>query len=178
MKYQHIILSLLLLVVTITSWGQSNCPPNGISTNPENPINPIAIPNSPCEDVLNYFDWRVQSFSTPYFNNNGTNLVESPFYNDENSFLQYIAWHTQYGGPNYHPEDGWELLRENITETSGGVDFIYFILYNKFSSTIRVFGAFEQKNQDYNYYVIRLEFPDGSQNMTALYTLLEDSHNL
>jgi|GEM_PF-7130105 hypothetical protein len=168
MKYQHIILSLLLLVVTITSWGQSNCPPNGISTNPENPINPIAIPNSPCEDVLNYFDWRVQSFSTPYFNNNGTNLVESPFYNDENSFLQYIAWHTQYGGPNYHPEDGWELLRENITETSGGVDFIYFILYNKFSSTIRVFGAFEQKNQDYNYYVIRLEFPDGSQNMTAL----------
>jgi hypothetical protein len=51
-------------------------------------------------------------------------------------------------------------------------------LYNKFSSTIRVFGAFEQKNQDYNYYVIRLEFPDGSQNMTALYTLLEDSHNL
>lgn len=167
MKYKYIILLLLILGIVHHSWGQSNCTPNGISTNPETPINPIIQSNSNCTDVLNYFDWTDQYFSTPQYDNNGTNIVESPFYNEDNSFLEHISWHTQYGGPNYHPEDGWELLKENITETDAGVDFIYFILYNKFSSTIRVFGAFEQKNQDYNYYVIKLGFSD-KENMTAL----------
>lgn len=169
MRNKYIILS-IFLYIAINAWGQqSNCPANGISTHPESFSNPIYDPdNGICEPVYNEFDWTVQYFSTPHYDNNGTNIVESPFYNNNNAFLEHIAWHTQYGGPNYHPEDGWELLSENITETSVGVDFIYFVLYNKFSSIIRVFGAFEQKNQDYNYYVIRLKFPDGSQNMTGL----------
>ncbi len=165
MKYRYIIMIFLLIGNINLTEGQSNCPPNGISTYPDNFNNPL-YPD--CNNVYNSFDWTEQYFNTPQYNNNNTNVVVSPFYNNNNAFLEHIAWHTQYGGPNYHPEDGWELLSENITQTAAGLDFIYFVLYNKFSSTIRVFGAFEQKNEDYNYYVIKLSFPDESNNMTAL----------
>lgn len=140
------------------------CPPNsqpfcenakGISTNPNNPINPE------CPDLRNNFDWREQTASSneSYIISSihsRTIHVQNPFTGpSDDHYTPFIAARQ---GSNYNPEDGWELLSVEFG-TFGNMDvnnisgwypnmpnnkmpyLPYMILYNKYTGTLRFFGA-------------------------------------
>lgn len=65
MKIKYIILICSILTVSSNlTKGQSLCEPNGITTNPDAPNNPL---NQSMENT--FFDWRVDDF-LPYFDPN------------------------------------------------------------------------------------------------------------
>lgn len=71
-------------------WGQSLCPPNGITTNPDAPNNPQ---NTAMEN--DFFDWRSESFNN-YFDPNFLTAVEplfsetNPYWSPED-YLSYLS---------------------------------------------------------------------------------------
>lgn len=78
---------------------QGPCSPTGVTTNPNNPQNPI--PGH--ADFINWFDWTNSDYRTLYDNDN-TGYIRNPY------FLPAGATSTFYDNPDYKPEDGWELL--------------------------------------------------------------------
>jgi hypothetical protein len=66
MKNIFIIIFILMSINLV--WGQSLCPPNGITTNPDNPNN---TQNPTMEN--DFFDWRIEDFNN-YFDPLAPNL--------------------------------------------------------------------------------------------------------
>ena len=124
---------------------------NAISTNPNN------LKNDDCPDLKNDFEWRVKhspnltfppaEYYVAYNANGVPKGLRNPFNDDDNdNEYRYLAGNHE---SNYHPEDGWELLKVDFgalsnfntgysvldvpgfnTET-GGKKLPYMILYNK-----------------------------------------------
>ena len=42
-------------------------------------------------------------------------------------------------GEDYSPTEGWVLLKKDFGCSGGGIDYPYFILYNKYRGVIRLF---------------------------------------
>jgi hypothetical protein len=114
---------------------EGGCDPVGIYTNPDEYINP----NDPNEDLL--WDWRIEEY-TMYIpaNGGGTQGVATPIIS---------PFFDQSGNPNtfsladaidkdFASENGWELLYKKFGTESQGVTTPYFVLYNRYSGTIRV----------------------------------------
>ena len=137
---------ILLLLLPLSAISQSLCPPNGISTNHDNPIN---LSNPSMEN--DFFDWRVQDF-TDYYDPTYINVAE-PFFSSTNpywsseDYLGYLSGWDPNGGDeleiDYSPIEGWELLARGFGKFIDGsinVDFYnpYFLMYNKYTGMMRL----------------------------------------
>lgn len=112
------------------------CEPVGISTDPDDYVNP----NDPNSDLR--WDWRSEMY-TVYITENGQGTagsaveIRSPFY-DQSGNLN--TWpYADAVEKDYDPEDGWELLYKKFGSEAQGLQTPFFALYNKYSGTIRVF---------------------------------------
>lgn len=132
---------------------------NGISTNPDNLLNPK------CPELLNNFEWRLKNpnpnvMSIENYFSYSDSRQATPIINPFNFRLgvEYIHL-SQNHNSNYQPADGWELLSYDFATLGNiglGMNEIparnpnksltrlpYMILYNKYSGTFRFFGAFQ-----------------------------------
>lgn len=178
-KHIYIYGLVLLLFVTgsTTSLAQSYCEPHGISTNPAegkhfNPHNP--------DIVNNYFNWMQEEFED-YFHSGFTPVsyalqnTRNPFWS-EFEYMDYLAKEVE---SDFLPEEGWELIVQGLGKTKDGVEIndfstVYFLLYNRFSSTLRVLFVLPKEVDDgkYNSLGVTLEFhelPDEEINITGLF---------
>ncbi len=154
----------------------------GISTKPSNPV------NNECPDLENNFDWRVKhtpggTVPNEYYFIYGPNASANPVW-VRNPFngptdATYHPYITANHGSNFQPEDGWELLKvefgsagniglafdqapgpNNITNIRPKLP--YMMLYNKYSGTLRFFGALMEPDNTYETVKIELRIPSQS----------------
>lgn len=136
---------------------------NGISTNPANPIN-TQLPSK----KNTFFNWQNSVYQVQPINTDCLrgSQVESPFYKTDNLEAlresKDMLW-----------QDGWELIQRRFgltdsnTYTTDPVPDLYFILYNKYTSTLRVLLKV-CRGADYNAAKIRIMFHGTSQMKTDL----------
>jgi hypothetical protein len=153
----------------------------GISTDPDNLI------NTECPNLKNDFEWRLKNNTPPgsaapdesYVTYDGNRKYEilNPFSNTEVT-LDYAYLSAGQNGNNYQPEDGWELLKADFgmqsniglpyssdpgrNTTVGTPKLPYFILYNKYTGTLRFFGTLVDSKQDYGTIRVELRIPSES----------------
>jgi hypothetical protein len=105
----------------------------GISTDPDAPVNPQ------CPTLVNTFDWRTEMLPVSG-NPLGLPITEirSPFWEDESPSMSFLAepFYTTYY--DFQVEEGWEILFADM-EYRPDKNYVYFVLYNKYESLIRVF---------------------------------------
>ncbi len=122
---------------------QGLCPPNVISTNPDNPYN-FQNPN-----VVNNFDWLNPDYSS-YLREDFVNdpilgfSPVSPFWTDRENLSWLSGFGTDGTGIDYLPKEGWELITYRLGKTNAGLEDSgfyapYFLLYNKYRSIFRLF---------------------------------------
>lgn len=158
---------------------------NGISTDPDNLANPA------CPNLENDFEWRIKQdpsiispdpeFYGVYDQFGDPKSVRNPFNDPGNHEYDYIA---NNHNSNYHPEDGWELLKVDFGAESnfntgwtqlpqdepglntkqGGARLPYMILYNKYSGTFRFFGSLLGETRGHETVRIELRIPEKSPN--------------
>lgn len=158
------ILMAVASMCTVRLWGQTPpCPGSerGITTNPDAPTNPE------CPTQINTFDWRQTHY--PFYWSGDPNLtsVWSPFWNSSNVNIE--LWDELFGGKDYHPADGWELIKRGVAPDI--INFNYVVLYNKYTSILRVVFALPPTQEDYQFIKVNLEFPRPNAsigNVTAL----------
>lgn len=154
----------------------------GIRTDPSNSI------NNACPNLKNDFEWRVKhlpggtvpnEFYHIYGPNAANNpvLVRNPFNGPHDA--NYHEFLTANHGSNYQPEDGWELLKVEFGALSNiglthlqapgedNVDNVrpklpYMMLYNRYSGTLRFFGALMEPDNTYETVRIELRIPTAS----------------
>lgn len=157
MKTRLTLYTLACLIFTgQTAIAQHCSDANGFSTNPDNPVNP----DGSC-GVLNDFDWRKSQFQ---YNDNGVYKYHNTPYGQITAFSNYQS--DSY--LDYHPEDGWELIQASeyyLPEQAVG--HVYFILYNKFGSFLRIFFTLESLSES-NFINVIMEFTPGSD-LSALF---------
>jgi hypothetical protein len=157
---------------------------NEISTNPDN------LKNDDCPVLKNDFEWRLKhspnlpfppnEFYVAYDANGVPKGLRNPFNDDDNNneYSHIVGNH----GSNYHPEDGWELLKVDfgalgniglsVNENPGrntdvnGPRLPYMILYNKYSGTFRFFGSLLGQMDGYETIRIELRIPQESPTTT------------
>lgn len=131
MRNIHTIYIGILSFLLVQNSALSQCITNGISTNPDFPINN----QLPSKKNL-YFDWRLSNYS----NNSTCQLltqIESPFYKIDN--LEILR-----ASKDMMPEDGWELIRREFGYTDANTtkpespEHTYLILYNKYTGILRI----------------------------------------
>gem|GEM_PF-3337893 len=114
---------------------EGGCLPIGISTNPDNYVNPNDV------SATRKWDWRSQNFTVYLTNQSGTPgnsvTIVSPFY-DQSGNVNTFSLSNSFA-KDYNSVDGWELLYKNFGTPSQGVISPYFMLYNRYSGTIRIF---------------------------------------
>ncbi len=119
------------------------CPTNTVTTDPDN------YQNSTDPNQLLKWDWRQQTFTgfrpgvpspvsyqitNPFFNTNGNlNLRELSFPADKN----------------FKPVDGWKLIGRNFGTISEGSDHPWFMLYNRYNGTMRLFLQINSSSQNF-----------------------------
>jgi hypothetical protein len=159
---------------------------NGISTNPDNLLNPH------CEELRNNFEWRVKhpvggplpaEFYVVYDENGDPKGVRNPF-NEDDVSVEYYNLSNNHNS-NYHPADGWELLkvdfgalsnfntgwtveeenRPGLDPQTGGARLPYMILYNKYTGTFRFFGTLLGQMEGYETVKIEVRIPERSPNL-------------
>jgi hypothetical protein len=106
-----------------------------IRTDPANGINTEA------PSRVNTFNWMQEwiPFSSYKFNQNpqtiSSGLIRSPFYQDDNTITSHFV-----SNKDYLPQDGWELIKQDFGYgPNGQTDYPYFVLYNRYTSLLRVF---------------------------------------
>jgi hypothetical protein len=128
------------------------CPVKGMTTNPGNAINL----ENPSYENNTFFDWGAEEFdiNSSKFPSSQT-TIKSPFSPNAQNFNVVGLSESE----DYKPEDGWELLSWDLgydydgLPNSSPTGVVHFILYNKLTSTMRVFAAGEGL-QAYNSAVI------------------------
>jgi hypothetical protein len=114
----------------------ANCNPTETSTDPDNYSNP-ADPNS--EDR---WDWRQEEFTIYLQGEGGTQgtdvvTIVSPYFDQQGNPNVFDLADAQ--NKDFEPEDGWELLYRNFGTPQQGTTTPFFVLYNKYTGTIRAF---------------------------------------
>lgn len=153
LKYIFGVVTLCLLVFTLAAQEEQTFPCYyGISTDPDNPVDTI------CGNLENTFDWRTEMFEVA--NNPALSEIQSPFWDDENPSLSFLAEPFFPTFRDFELEDGWELLHYRM-DYAPNDDYVYFILYNKYESLIRVFTTLPQLGSPNNSTAVKVNFRSG-----------------
>lgn len=150
----------------ISLYGQ-NCAPNGITTNPAAPV------NTQRPSKLNTFNWTLPSFplNLALTGVNAT-VINSPFFTTDNSGVSHF-YDPIDGIKDVYPAQGWELIKRDFGYNDQGQPNVpgttnpYLVLYNKYTSVLRVFIARVEANP-YNGANIQISFDDLSPMQTSL----------
>ena len=153
------------------------CPDKSISTHPDNPVSEtgsIAQPNP--------FDWREEEFPVyTQYQPPANSVIESPFFHPNNLDLAHLVINKDM-----QPEDGWELITYKTgknpdgTNMSTQADFVYLVLYNKYTGILRVMAAGDpQGNHNGSQLLLRF-VPTGSTNEynPSVYSHISDIHEV
>lgn len=157
-KLTTLVLALLCLQVSLA---QSVCPPNGISTDPANPVNP----QTPA--LTNNFNWLQTEYATNKTCQPHSSWSTSPFHlpNGNTEFLFLTK--------DMKPVDGWELIKIDLGYNNAGApstavsEHSYFILYNRFTGILRIFVK-TCRRADYQAIKIKFGFSKGANFQTNL----------
>jgi hypothetical protein len=165
---KHILL--LLIILISTQWLIAQEPvcgetPNGISTNPGNSI------NEECDgNLINNFDWRVPMFNAPYYQGTSNNDLPSPFF-EPNTAIREINDHIDFvSARDMEVEDGWELIIDGVSQIQSATTtskIAYFVIYNKHTAILRVFGAHHEIGPN-DYMAIHLIFKPTDNSVSGL----------
>lgn len=96
--------------------------------------------------------------------------IENPYFAEENKQNIDFLYDQLPENRDYHPEDGWELLIQdlglNMNGSISSISHPYIVLYNKFTGIVRVFYYLREPNfeQDYDAVTIKLSFKDETNN--------------
>lgn len=133
------------------------CDPNGVSTNPQSPMNP----NDPA--YLNHFDWTTTS---PYYQINTTcspnTSTPNPFQSNQLELLPLSL------SKDMMPIDGWEMIAYNLgfdnnnNPLASRPEHTYIMLYNKYTGILRILVKW-CRNINYNGAQLTLKFAPGFQ---------------
>jgi hypothetical protein len=145
----------------VTEDRNSACCNGIIVTDPEAPVN-----NEKPPAYKNTFDWRTQKIwvyhpDGGYDDGIGQPIqIDNPFHTNH-SYLQHVNIFSQGAeGLDYSPEDGWELLHRNLGHDLSNDNILvdpaaaedregpYFILYNKYTGTLRLAASFRTFSLD------------------------------
>lgn len=111
--------------VTVPSTG---CPINTVTSNPDN------VPGA--------FDWRTQNFIIYLTSQDGTpgvaTTIVNPFFDQSLNPTTFTLANDVV--KDFAPADGWELLYKSFGTPQQGVKTPFFVLYNKYNGTVRVFA--------------------------------------
>ena len=163
-----------VLVIMIGMMGEvlsQNCAPNGITTNPQEPV------NEDRPERVNPFDFTAEEFDIKLLSEEyNLERVRSPFYSTDNSAINHL-YDPLDGIKDNDPIQGWELIKmdfglgdDGILDPGGndpGTTNPYMILYNKYTGLLRVF-VMRADNQQYNGANITIKFIDNSPMQTSL----------
>jgi len=161
-KYIFVMMALLhgqLVTSQTDNWAVGTA--NNIRTDPADPTNPD------CPAQINTFDWRQNQYPFSWTGAPHLTQVQSPYWNSSNGLYDEL-WDEFIGGKDYQPEDGWELLKKGVAPDV--VNFNYVVLYNRFTSIIRVVFALPPTQEDYQFIQVVLNFDDATEEgkVTAL----------
>lgn len=146
----------------------AQCPAANIFTRPDSAI------NTQRPSMLNNFDWLKQKYklntiaATP-----GNDSIWSPIYQPDNSIIDHLRLSLDM-----KPQDGWELLRREMGYNQDGTpanpkpENPYIIMYNKYSSILRIFYA-RGSSAPFTSALITLKFADGSPAQSSLLDLAD-----
>ena len=149
---KNILVFILIIYSSSVLSSQSLCPPNGIITNPDNPIN-----NHNSNFLNDFFDWRTEDFTNyldPNYKGNvepGFNVI-NPYWSSVPEYTYLTGWTDIGQSPDvdYSPIEGWELLTRGFGRNipiQGGDPFgnvfpefhsPYFLMYNKYTGKMRL----------------------------------------
>lgn len=142
MKIEITLITLIFVLNFGLAQTEPICPPKRITTKPGNAVNI----ESTIHENNTFFDWYEVEFDiySSKFPISQTTIV-SPFSSDaQNINVDFLA-----DSEDFKAEDGWELLSWDFgynydgTPRSSPTGVIHFIMYNKYTSTMRVFAAGE-----------------------------------
>jgi hypothetical protein len=163
------IIFIILMLFSHISYSQQNCDEKGITTDPNNPINPVGEPFLNDGD----FNWLNPSLQWPYYGDGQWEEVNNPFEDLDNPNIDYISVPIEVR--DNKPEDGWELITYRLgyqylnspvaipsqVPTSAVFDNVHpsFILYNRYTGLLRVLVFLDRSylNEDYQTASILLE---------------------
>ncbi|MEO4004583.1 T9SS type A sorting domain-containing protein [Flavobacterium sp. CAU 1735] len=150
-------ITVLFLFVTKMILGQSFCPPNGISTNPGNPINPQQT------NYLNHFDWTTTNPFYPINSQcNPNTFTPNPFQSNQLELLPLSLT------KDMKPENGWEMVAYNMGFDNNNNPLLarpehtYVMMYNKYTGKLRILVKW-CRNVNYNGAMLTLKFAPGFQ---------------
>jgi hypothetical protein len=142
-----------LIGQTYVTVPNSGCSINTISTNPD------LVPGS--------FDWRTQNFTVYLSLQDGTPGVATTIVNP---YFDQSLNPTTFNLANaiekdFAPVNGWELLYRSFGTSSQGVKTPFFVLYNKYNGTVRVFANIVNSGESpYTAAGIRLSYQNSTSN--------------
>lgn len=143
----------------------------GISTNPDNPVNLEATTET---WRLNDFDWKIQNPTNPqnnenyfyhYDENTPNQTVINPFSGPSTSGVDYYGYITAGDASDYHPEDGWELMKVDFGKAPDGMltgvypALPHMMLYNKYTGTLRFFGVLRNPSPIFSVVEVKMIIP-------------------
>lgn len=165
-----------LLFSMLITLNYAQCIPAGITTDPSSPV------NTQNTDYINdFFDWQTEHFQVNSSFINASQVL-SPY--SPNLNLNSNTLHLSNNLDN-SPDGGWELIAWDFGIDEDGVfenpaaGNIHFILYNKYTSLLRIFVA-GQDNSAYNSASISLYTSSSplDPNLLAQPSLLQDPNHL
>jgi hypothetical protein len=112
------------------------CPIKTISTDPDNYNNSTDLTEA------KKWDWRSENYTIYMTGQMGTTgspvTVVNPYFDQSlNPNTFYLA---NENTKDFNPADGWELLYKHFGTPNQGISTPYFVLYNKYNGTVRVFA--------------------------------------
>lgn len=159
------------------------CPPAGIKTDPAVAVNPGGQPNTFNWYYGNYqpsvYNGKMYKLNSPY-PGVGQDYIEMPWLQPTNPVMD------RFQGLIDKPSDGWELIRRDLGYDDAGnpvkTTNPTLILYNRFTSMLRVFTAVGDLQNGYQFAEIKLKFGTAATNkagtlnrQSALGVALEDT---
>ena len=154
------------LQVTIFCAVHSQCIENNIFTRPDSASNPQWF------FMTNHFDWLKQKYKLNTATASpGNDSMWSPIYQPDNEIVDHIRL-----ALDMKPQDGWELLRREMGYNQDGTpknpkpENAYIVMYNKYTSLLRVFYA-RGSSAPFTAARVILEFSEGSPAQSSLLDL-------
>ncbi len=164
MKKHFLVTGVLFCACTFLRAQQPPCLPNGVLTNPASPVNPQH------PGYANFFDWTDGWYD--YYLNGNRGLKVNPYYSGVSGVIDL------YGDNDFKPEDGWELVYMDLgvdsdgSPLSGRSGHIWFVLYNRYRSFMRLFVAIANPISLHSMLEIELSFEPGGY-YSALFSSLD-----